>query len=327
MEYLNDIVKMNSTYNKDKITKYFIDALQRASIYDFILSSDVINLKNGEDLSKDKFKDKIQFDGNYFDMRFYCNFPLSFSNNRKDMEYLIVSYVNAINNADLYLSGERHKYSSTVNAIFKKSIGDAVEAYNRYGTPFCLCKIEFGSLAKNSNICNHHIKDIVRKSDDVFFSGQNSAFILFKKMDKDNSAIILDKIKNLFPGSRIGIAQWKSNYVVADLFSEVENDIVLKNENEGMRKKEDRGNKENIQELNKLLNGSINKSKIYVLCNKNGNALFDNLLLNFSYEGKNIEVYNNLSDKDLSCLYQKNIQFYVYNGDDSIAEDILNIFV
>lgn len=324
MSYLvNNICLLNSTYSKDKIQNIFKNILDDLGIKEFILISSIAPI-----CSKST-------EGCNSEVSIKCgNYPVIFKYNKNeltvpinDLKCLIASYIVAIENSIIY-KDITDKISFGENAdfpVFSTLIADItneIEQYKRYGYDFCVAKIslENQSLGEKfeyklkDNLKT--IKDIVRATDSVYRDSKN-IYILYRNIGIKDGVKLVDKLKKHIKDAEIGIAEWKSSYIIVDLLSEIDNFIYLS------QTKQQSNNRHVREELNKVLNKAIMHGDCIIIVDSN--ELKDihkkfkvlSFKLNTLKEYAVLKNYNHISD--FNFLYEFNYE--------DIADDVFNFLI
>lgn len=320
MSYLVDnICLLNSTYSKEKIQKIFKNILKKSGINKFILINSIAAVCSND---IDNLDTEISFKcGNQKVIFKYNESESSLAKN--DIKCIIASYIVAIENAIVYKditdkvsfgnNGNYPVFSTLVSDISKE-----IEEYKRYGFDFCVAKISLENLALGEKF-EYRIKDTleivqnaVRSTDGVYRDRKN-IYILYRKVGIKDGINLVNKLKTLIKGVEIGIAEWKSSYVIVDLFGEIDNYIYhLKNQSQS-------DNNCVKEELNKILNKSFLSGDYIIIVNSTEiKDIHENYVV-FSFKINNDNHYSVLKN------YKNKEEFkfcYEFNDVD-IADDIL----
>ena len=321
MNYLAEsICLLNSSYSKDKIIKTFKSVLYKAGIHEFILLSNSVQVCTSPVMEGAKYL-PLEF-GN-----FIVNFQYKSLNNKiiltkKDIECLIVAFMVAIENSKIYKNltdniafGLNKGYPTYDDLI--SDISKEIKHYERFETNFCVAKINFDSIILGEkygfriSMYIDDVKNSIRATDSVYSDSKN-IYVLFRNVNIDDGVLLLEKLRKVAKGNPIGIAEWKSTYVIVDLMSEIDNYIYLSQE------QDDSSEISLVDSFNKVLNKSLYKREdVWIVKSSEvDNDDKDKLVLSFDIGELNYSVL-------INCKNKKQFTFlYEFSGDE-IAEDIL----
>lgn len=319
MSYLVDnIILLNSSYSKDKVKRIFNKILIDAKITDYILISNIVQASS------------VTFIDNPKTLSFRCgNYTVSFKykDNRTklssdDVKCLIAALIISIENCSIFndmtdkIAFSENKDYPTFNDLVS-DITKEIEQYKRYGTNFCVAKINMENEVLDEKFTykiKHTIdlvSDIIRASDSVYRDSKN-IYILYRNVCMQDGIKLIDKLKGSIQQNSIGIAEWKSSYVITDLFGEIDNFIYISQTKEQSKVK-------NLKEdLNKILNKALmfNESIFVVESNKLKDIHKPYIALTFDVNNKNYTVLRRFKDED-------NIEYVYKFVDEHVADDIL----
>lgn len=322
MSYIVDsICLLNSSYSKDKIIKLFENIMRKAGIEDFILLSNIAQvctsplIEDGSDILLECGNYKVSF--RYKKSANKCILD------KKDLECLVAAFIVSIENSVIYKDmtdkiafGRNKNYPTYDNLII--DISKEIKHYERFGTDFCVAKINMDNVILGEKYdfklgrCIDELQGLIRGTDSVY-SDSRSIYILFRNVGIKDGVILIDKLKSVMCKCQIGIAEWKSSYVVVDLMSEIDNYIYLS------AQKEDEEKTSIVDELNKILNRALfrNEDIIIVKTEEVDNLLNKYVVLSFNINNCSYSVIRN-------CKNTSNFSFLYKFAGDEIAQDILN---
>lgn len=320
MSYLVDSISLlNSTYSKDKVKKIFNKILTDANIHEYILISNIVQVSSVTSIDKPVI------------LSFRCgNYTISFKykDNKTnlscdDIKCLIASLIVSIENCSIFndmvdkISFSQNKDYSTFNDLVS-DIAKEIEQYKRYGINFCVAKInmEYEVLSEKFTYKIKNtidlVSDIIRASDSVYRDSKN-IYILYRNVCMKDGIKLIDKLKNSIQQKYIGIAEWKSSYVITDLFGEIDNFIYLS-------KTRDESKLKNLKDdLNKLLNKALmfNES-IYIIDSINIKDIHKPYVaMTINVNNKEYTVLRKFKDEG-------NLEYVYKFVDEHVADDILD---
>lgn len=308
MDVINSVFLLNSTYNKEKIKKIFLQCLKEYDICEFYLRSNIINL-NKEDSFINK---KISIDNGDYKCDFYVD---KYSTEKeRDIKLIIASFLVAIENSEVYNTVINAAYCNylTYQSLLE-DINFFKNNYERYDIPFCLMKVQ----SKNKSYAVKKIRELIRYTDKVYVKDEkdDSIYILFSNLNINDGEKIANKIQNNIRNVKVGVAEWLNSYVIMDLFGEVDNYIYMKSavhfsNNESLSNK-----------INKIFDKSIlSGDNIYVV---SGNEEVNNSICEFSfeYDSNQYIVLKNPSEDTVRKLKELNLFVYKHCNEE-LAQDL-----
>lgn len=320
MSYLVDnICLLNSTYSKDKIQKIFKNILNKSGLNEFVLINSIAPICS--DITHNCNTDISLRCGNQH-VVFKYKQPESSHLTKSDIECLIASYIIAIENAIVYKDitdkvsfGENGNYP--VFSTLVSDISKEIEQYKRYGFDFCVAKISFENLSLGEKF-QYKIKDsletvrnAIRSTDSVYRDSKN-IYILYRNVGIEDGVNLVDKLKSLIKEAEIGIAEWKSSYVIVDLFGEIDN-YIYHSQNQSQS-----DNRCAREELNKILNKSfLSGDYIIIVDSREMKEIHDEYEV-FSFKLNNAHCYSVLKNYKNTSDFTF---FYEFNDVD-VADDI-----
>lgn len=322
MSYIVDsICLLNSSYSKDKIIKLFKSIMRKAGIEDFILLSNIVQvctsplIEEGSDIVLECGNYKVSF--RYKKPTNRCILD------KKDLECLVASFIVSIENSVIYKDmtdkiafGRNKNYPTYDNLIV--DISREIKHYERFGTDFCVAKINMDNIILGEKYdfkLGRYINEItglIRGTDSVYSDSRN-IYILFRNVGIKDGVKLIDKLKSVMCKCQIGIAEWKSSYVIVDLMGEIDNYIYLS----AQREEEEKTSM--VDELNKILNRALyrNEDIIIVKTEEVDTSSTKYVAMSFNLNGCSYSVIRN-------CKNTSKFSFlYKFVGDE-IAQDILN---
>lgn len=324
MNYIADsICLLNSSYSKEKIIKLFKKTMLKLGIKDFMVLSNMVQICSTSP-SDNILKSIISLKCGNYDVLFkYNKIDSETTIETRDIECVIAAFIVAIENSIIYKDitdnvtfSKNKEYLSYNNLI--ADISNEIKHYERFGTNFCVAKIVVENISLgekfNFKVSKYidEIRESIRATDTVYRDSKN-IYILFRNVDLDNGVTLIEKIKKIVYTNEIGIAQWKSTYVIVDLMSEIDNYIYLSQE------KYEKEKNSLVDELNLILNKALYKNDdITIVIREDTSDIHLNKAI-FFFTLNNIEyvVLKNIEDiNDFKFAYH-------FSGDE-IAQDIIN---
>ena len=320
----NEIYLLNSSYSKDKIKGIFRTILVKRGLSKYILLSDLV-----QDCSVISIENPsiIDIDCGYHSIHFEYKKSSMLSLTEEDLKCLIAIFMISMENATIYENlvnsiafGENKEYPTFNDLI--RDINKEIEVYKRYGTPFCVAKIRIKNEVYNKNnymkITSYldTIKENVRSTDSIYIDDKN-VYIILRDIYQSDAENVVHKLNEKMTDVYVGVAEWKSLYVVSDLLSEIDNYIYI--ELEKLKK----SSVSLTEDLDKILNNAIfHNDTINIIqnsgYNKDNELIKKHEVFRFSLNSKNYIVLKNLpKNNDLDIIYTL--------SDDHIASDILEI--
>lgn len=324
MNYIAESISLlNSSYSKDKIVQTLKKIMPELGIKDFMVLSNMVQVCStspSDSLLTSQIKLKC---GNYDVLFKYNKLEHKSIPSIKDIECILAAFIVAIENSIIYkditdsiIFSKNKEYLTYDNLI--ADISTEIKNYERFGTNFCVAKIVLENISLggkfNFKVSKYidTIRESIRATDNVYRDSKN-IYILFRNVDLENGIKLIEKIKNIVYTNEIGIAEWKSTYVIVDLMSEIDNYIYLSQE------KYEKDKKSLVDELNLILNKALYKNDdISIVIKKD----IKDIHLN------KVSLFFNLNNIEYAVL--KNVKnttdfSFVYNfSGDEIAEDIIS---
>lgn len=317
---LNNIYLINTTHSQEKIRVIFERILSQYDIEGYSLSSQQINEKS-TDCDNLEHDIKLEFSQNSI----FFSYKLKDDSSKtlldeEELKILVLNYVIACEHSLLYkniskgIVGQEALFGGIQKLI--KDIEKEIDVYTRYGKEFCLIKVVPNKSIikeKESTIkVAQKINDSIRNTDEIYIDNK-TIYVLLRAIQFKDAEQVAKKIKSSIKNVNIGVVEWQNSYVIADLFSELENYMYIS------LLKNNKAKPALEEELNKILDKATMFNQPIAIASLNENEIEERkyIEMEFTHNKKKYAVLKKYPNtKELSNPY-------IFNYRD-LASDVLN---